>query len=286
MTAYGWWLAVVQSPGAKWLAVTAQFGATLGVLATGFFLLQLRSALTNAASRKRLGLLWDIGTFWPRAAHPFAPPCYAERSIPEVVTRIRRIVGDEINGSQDPAFAQECAESGDPHAPAEAHRPVLITGFSQGTPIAVAAVAQLPAAVRDRVALLTLAAPVRRLYGRAFPAFFGPDHLAVLEARLTSADGTVRWRNLVRRSDYIGGWVRRPVPSRTGSGVVDVEIYDPPTLWPDHDPTPPPVHRHLEFFSDPQVRPYAASLAAELAASVVTPSVRTARKRDVTLAGS
>jgi hypothetical protein len=178
---------------------------------------------------------------------------------------VRRIVGDVERGPSDPAVAQQAAEAGDPDAPREAHRPVLITGYSQGTPISVAVIAQLPPQLRSRVALLTLAAPVHRLYGRAFPAYFG--QLDVLERQLTD-DADVRWRNTVRRSDYIGGWARRPIPSDPAHpqppNVVDHEIYDPPTLWSDEDPTPPPAHLHLVMFSDPQTRPYAAELLAML----------------------
>lgn len=36
-----------------------------------------------------------------------------------------------------------------------------------------------------KVALLTLACPARRLYGRAFPPYFGPRQLAALAGRLT-----------------------------------------------------------------------------------------------------
>jgi hypothetical protein len=239
------------------LASISGFGGAAGVVAIGFFLVQLRSALTNASARKRFGTLWDVGTFWPRACHPFAPPCYAERSVPEVVLRLRRLVGD-VARDDDPAVAQQEAEADDPDAPREAHRPVLVTGYSQGTPISVAIIAQLPPDVCDRVALLTLAAPVHRLYGRAFPAYFGP--LRVLEERLTDAAGQVRWRNAVRRSDYIGGWALDP-----GGGTVDHEILDPPTLWPDRDPTPPPAHLHSVWFQDPQTRPFAAELLAMLA---------------------
>jgi type IV secretory pathway VirJ component len=39
---------------------------------------------------------------------------------------------------------------------------VLLTGYSQGSVIAPAVIAQLPATTRDQVALLTLACPARR----------------------------------------------------------------------------------------------------------------------------
>jgi len=65
--------------------------------------------------------------------------------------------------------------------------PVLLSGYSYGSAIASAVIAQLPQ-VRGDFALLTLACPVRRLYGRAFPAYFGGDQLATL-AEMLDADG-------------------------------------------------------------------------------------------------
>lgn len=262
------WLVTVQHPVARTLQALASFGGTLGVLATGFFLVQLRSALVNASSRKRFGLLWDVGTFWPRACHPFAPPCYAERSVPEVVTRIRRVVGDVVRGEGDPALAQQRAEQSRAHAddPRDAHASVLLSGYSQGAPISVAVIAQLPVEILDRVALLSLNAPIRRLYGQTFPAYFGPARLAELRERLSDADAGVRWRTLVRWSDFIGGWaLAKPVGAgAVDSPEVDHEILDPPVLWTDDDPTPPPTHRHSDMFPDPQTRPYAALLAGML----------------------
>jgi hypothetical protein len=248
-----------ESGGTKALRPFAIAGAYLATLATFAFIAYLRSAVTDPAARKRVGFLWDVVTFWPRACHPLGPPSYAERSIPEVVTRIRRIVGDVAITPDDPALAQQQAEEYDagpePHY-RERHTDLLLVGYSQGTPIATAVVAQLPDHVRARVSLLTLASPVRRLYGRTFPAYFGTAEMATFEERL-ARDGEVCWVNLVRETDYIGGWVVRPAD---GTGV-DRQIYDPPVLWGDADPSPPPTHLHSNWFSDPQTRPYADALA-------------------------
>jgi hypothetical protein len=253
----------------KFLQQVAKVGGTIGVFATLFFLGVLRSALLNASKRRRFGLVWDVGTFWPRACHPFGPPCYAERSVPEVVDRIRRLVGDRVRSAADPALAQEDAERRDRHAddPLEKHSPVLLTGYSQGTPISIAVMAQLPQEVREQMSLLTLAAPIRRLYGRAFPAYFGPDHLAKVHEHLTDGD-VVRWRNLVRRSDYIGGYAFDPVTRPADHALVDRYIYDPPTLWDDRNPSPPASHLHSDWFPDPQTRPYAVELAKQLEGDV------------------
>ncbi|MGI8882122.1 MAG: hypothetical protein ACR2KJ_16755 [Jatrophihabitans sp.] len=181
--------------------------------------------------------------------------------MPEVVTRIRRVIGDDVRGDDDPALAQQLADGYAPHpdGPLEAHSSVLLCGYSQGSPIAVAVMAQLPAAARARVGLLTLAAPIRRLYGRTFPAYYGPQQLELLSDSLTEA-GSTRWRNLVRRSDYIGGWAVQPpsTPPDSTSSEIDHEILDPPVLWLDGNPSPPPAHLHSDWFPDPQTRPYAA----------------------------
>lgn len=245
----------------RFFADVATVGGTVGALATVAFLGILRSALLDGTRRKRFGVLWDVCTFWPRACQPFAPPCYAERSVPEVVTRIRRLVGDQARGDGDPALAQQDAEARGGGGVSEAPGPVLLTGYSQGSPIAVAVLAQLPQSVRAQMSLLTMGAPIRRLYGRTFPAYFGPRHLEQLANHLRTGRDA-RWRNLVRRSDYIGGWaLADPVRYGTEGRLVDRLLQDPPVLWKDAaHPSRPPTHRHSDFFPDPQVQPHVEEL--------------------------
>ncbi|MBM7493496.1 hypothetical protein JOD64_004718 [Micromonospora luteifusca] len=176
--------------------------------------------------RRHVGVLWDLGTFWPRAAHPFAPPCYAERAIPELTRRITYLV-----------------ESG--HA-------VLLTGHSHGSVLLAATVLQLPPEVGSRVALLTHGSPLRRLYARLFPAYID-------EAALRDIGRRVGWRwvNLWRDTDPIGGWVfsaHRPPPAATTSDpafAVDRRQRDPRgVVTPASDSIPPPIRGHWPDESD------------------------------------
>src|SRR4029450_8339016 len=65
----------------SWLI--SAFALALGALGRG--------AYGNGHLRRLVGILWDIGTFWPRAAHPLAPPCYAERTVPDLLIRMRPV---------------------------------------------------------------------------------------------------------------------------------------------------------------------------------------------------
>lgn len=202
----------------------AETAQALGSWLIGFgfilFVTWGRRAYKDASARRTIGILWDVGTFWPRAAHPFAPPCYAERAVPDLTWRM--------------ATWTRAGEG----------RRLVISGHSQGSVLAAAAAWQLTPADRKRVALLTYGSPLERLYGRWFPAHFGQDALTQLH------DEVDCWRNLYRPTDPIGGPVR--LPGDCGPAVDREALRDPLAYGrtPEH-PLPAPILGHGDYQADP-----------------------------------
>ncbi|MEW2298428.1 hypothetical protein AB0958_00370 [Streptomyces sp. NPDC006655] len=191
-----------------------------------------RRAYKDASARRTVGILWDVGTFWPRAAHPFAPPCYAERAVPDLTWRM--VTWTRRTGGR-----------------------LVLSGHSQGSVLAAAAAWQLTPSVRSRVALLTYGSPLERLYGRWFPAHFGPAELGSLHREVAC------WRNLYRLTDPIGG----PVRIADGDGP---QVDHPPLKdslaygrTPDH-PLPGPVLGHSDYQADPAFAAERARLLTRL----------------------
>ena len=202
------------------LAETAQ---STGSWLTGFgvilFVTFGRRAYRDVSARRTIGILWDVGTFWPRAAHPFAPPCYAERAVPDLSSRM-------------------CAWTG------RTRGRLVISGHSQGSVLAAAAVWQLPDPVRRRVALLTYGSPIERLYGRWFPAYFGRAPLEGLQRSVHC------WRNLWRATDPIGGPVR--IDEGGGHEVDRGPLKDPLVYGRTVEyPLPEPILGHSDYQADP-----------------------------------
>ncbi|MEU1177888.1 hypothetical protein ABZ464_09580 [Streptomyces sp. NPDC005820] len=215
----------------------AQAGQALGswLIGLGFILFVTwgRRAYKDASARRTIGILWDVGTFWPRAAHPFAPPCYAERAVPDLTWRMTgwtRATGGRL----------------------------VISGHSQGSVLAAAAAWQLKPSDRRRVALLTYGSPIERLYGRWFPAHFGPAALAALHRDIDC------WRNLYRLTDPIGGPVRL-TGDDCGPEVDRAPLADPLAYGRTAEhPLPAPVLGHSDYQADPAFAEERARLLARL----------------------
>jgi hypothetical protein len=131
---------------------TAALWVALGT-ATGLVWLASQVRKSESA-RKGVGILWDLTTFWPRAAHPFAPPCYAERVVPELLTRIKWATAEGKDGGGADL--------------------VILSGHSQGSTLVVAAAIRLPDHNLRKIRIITYGSQIRTWYGRIFPAVFGP----------------------------------------------------------------------------------------------------------------
>ncbi|MFI6263650.1 hypothetical protein [Micromonospora sp. NPDC051006] len=199
----------------------------ISLLVIGLLILGFRS-YRSPDTRRLVAVLWDLGNFWPRTVHPFAPPCYSARAVPELARRVSALTGEGTV--------------------------VVISGHSHGSILAAAAILQLPAPVRRRVGLLTPGSPLARLYARLYPAYFGGQTLCELGGRLDW-----RWRNLWRDTDPIAGPIfhrRGDDSSRCGDRrayAVDVRLRDPRGLTIDPtDTVPPPIERHWPYHTQPQ----------------------------------
>ncbi|MFD6453077.1 hypothetical protein ACWFRF_04995 [Nocardia sp. NPDC055165] len=178
------------------VAVALFSGAAAGLV--GLALMAYR----NRQARRTVGIIWDVATFWPRANHPLTPPCYAERAVPELRLQLCQ------------------------HMAASVTQRVIAATHSQGAVIGAATMLQLPENVRQRIALLTFGSPLRRLYARNFPAYFG------LRAMTRLHTVQPRWINIWVFSDPIGGWIFNDTNASLAAAIqlVDYRIPDAETL--------------------------------------------------------
>lgn len=127
--------------------------------------------LTGQDRRRQVGILWDLGSFWPRWFHPLGPPAYG----PYAVTRLQEVLSDET--------------------------PDVLSAHSQGSLIAAVAISLFSDDPTPRL-FLTYGSQIGELYPALFPRV-GFDELT--RSTIHQVDG--RWINLWRPSDPIGGQV-------------------------------------------------------------------------------
>jgi hypothetical protein len=193
-------------------------GIALAGLALPALMGFLLAAWNDPARRRRICVLWDVGTFWPRSYHPFSPPCYAERAVPDLQ---RRMWWLHDNGGR-----------------------VVLVAHSQGAVLATAALVQ--AGCRpggDRPVLITFGCPVRKLYQWGFPAYLTQKLIDSLAAQ--NPENLATWKNINYPTDPIGG----PV----GVDAVDETMCDPKNCYYVYGQNPPAPTGHSGYWSDPRV---------------------------------
>ena len=211
-------------------------GVTVAGLALPALMAFLYSAWNDPTKRRTVGILWDVGTFWPRSYHPLSPPCYTERAIPELQ---RRMWWLHDNGGH-----------------------VMLVAHSQGSVLATAALVQPGCRPEgDWPALITFGCPVRKLYGWGFPAYFDR---ALLEPLVPGGAARLNdWRNFSYPTDPIGGPVARDL-SAAGRDRVDTDFADPAECYYVYGQAPPAPQRHSGYWADSRVWTVIDGVAARL----------------------
>jgi hypothetical protein len=139
-----------------------------------FVVLNLWKSRASPEALRRVGPIWDILTFWPRAFHPLAVRPYAERAVPELQRLVLDVPSDVApDGRLD------------------------VLAHSQGSVLVVAALAPVPPSAAAVPRLVTFGSPLRSLHLLAFPAYVHDDLFRRVRAGRT-------WVNVVRFTDHVG----------------------------------------------------------------------------------
>ncbi|GAA4859993.1 hypothetical protein GCM10023403_25420 [Pseudonocardia benzenivorans] len=179
----------------------AEFSLVVAILLpTALVLRRMYAAVRSVAARRGVGVLWDVGTFWPRWFHPLAPPTYSDRAVTGLTDRIEDVEPGEV---------------------------FVVAAHSQGS--VIAGTALLAANPRTPVALLTFGSPWHHLYGEFFPGYFDTGATAALVDTLDR-----RWRNLYRDTDPIGGPVHDPAVDASALADPHLRIHSDYWLEPEY----------------------------------------------------
>ena len=194
----------------------------------------LYSAWNDPTKRRAIGVLWDVGTFWPRSYHPLSPPCYSERAVPELQRRMWWLHDNDGR--------------------------VVLAAHSQGAMLATAALVQPGCRPQgDHPSLITFGSPVVKLYGWGFPAYVTPKLLTALAPG--GPGGVDDWCNQYYPTDPIGGPVAMDL-SRADGSRVDQDLLDPAQCWYVYGQPAPAPRGHTGYWADPRLWAAVGHLAA------------------------
>ncbi|HPT96123.1 MAG TPA: hypothetical protein PLA13_01155 [Microbacteriaceae bacterium] len=140
----------------------------------GIVLVAVLVSGTMGRGERPLGIVWDIACYLPRTGHPFGPPCYAERAVPEIAGRLFEWLS------------------------ASPTRSAVLAAHSMGGVLAVSSLGILAshpetASALSRVSLLTFGVQFRAFFGRIFPELLGSEVLGNRPS-LGPTLGALPWR--------------------------------------------------------------------------------------------
>jgi hypothetical protein len=175
---------VTMSPELQEWLVTGWRAALLAPTRTAFIALpavaltMVRRLYGSQSFRRRVGIVWDIVTVWPRRYHPFAPPPYARRAVDELESRARHL--------NEPGT----------------DTPFVLAGHSQGSLLCAIAAKRLDDCSQF-MGLVTYGSPLATIYAPTF----GPVTTALTSeiGGPTTSCAQRQWANLHRVNDPIAG---------------------------------------------------------------------------------
>ena len=175
------------------LELTTLVGVSIAVtilVPASFMFTSLIGGFRDAERRRKVGILWDVASFFPRWYHPLAPPAYG----PFVVQKL----ADELT-----------------------ERPRdLLSAHSQGAMIALVTLGQMDDSLPR--GFLTYGCQLGLQYPSLFPAAGISDLVEKVSAKL----GHDRWISLWRPNDPLGGRVDGSVVDREVGEAVGHSRYE------------------------------------------------------------